>query len=244
MLAANPTVPLVNAGGAVSAASLTTPLAPGDFISIFGLNLGTGVTQANSAPFLTTLGGAQVLLGGEAMPLQVVTPTQINAVVPFDAPVGTTTQLIVEQNGAYAMPQTVVLASAQPGVFTENQSGTGAGVIVVIKPDGTQFVNTPSNPASAGDALVIYCTGLGAVTPPVPTGSAASLTTLSHAANSVTVTVGGQSAQVLFAGLAPGFVGLYQVNAVVPSGVAAGPNVPIVMSASGSASVPVTVAIQ
>jgi uncharacterized protein (TIGR03437 family) len=95
-----------------------------------------------------------------------------------------------------------------------------------------------------GDALLIFCTGHGTVTPSVPAGAAASATTLSYTDNQVAVTVGGKDAQVLFAGLAPGWVALYQVNVLVPPGVTAGPSVPVVVTAAGAASTPVTVAIQ
>jgi adhesin/invasin len=82
------------------------------------------------------------------------------------------------------------------------------------------------------------------VTPSVPAGTAASTTTLSYTDNTVTVTVGGIVAGVAFAGLAPGYVGLYQVNAIVPTGVATGPSVPVIVTAAGAASAPVTVAIR
>jgi minor extracellular serine protease Vpr len=75
-------------------------------------------------------------------------------------------------------------------------------------------------------------------------GSAASTTKLSNTDNPVTVTVGGENARVLFAGLAPGFVGLYQVNVIVPSGIAAADDVPVVLTEAGATSAPVTVAIQ
>jgi uncharacterized protein (TIGR03437 family) len=116
---------------------------------------------------------------------------------------------------------------------------------VVVKANGTQFVNTASAPASAGDALTIYCAGLGAVNPPVADGTAAPLTQpFAQTVDPVTVTVGGEPAQVLFTGLAPGFAGLYQVNVVVPSGIAPGTSVPVVITAGGFPSPPVTVAIQ
>ncbi len=243
-LAANPTVPLISPGGIVSAASLTAGAqAAGGLISIFGSNLATGLTAANAAPFPTAINKTSLLLGGVALPLQVVSPGQINAVVPYDGPTAAPQQMIVQQDGAYALPETVVVAAAQPAVFTLDQSGQGAGAIMVVKPNGTQFLNSPSAPASAGDALVIYCTGLGGVTPAIAAGTAAP-STLTQTVNPVTATVGGLPAQVFFAGLTPGFVGLYQVNAFVPSGVASGVNVPVVLSAAGAQSVPVTVAIQ
>jgi len=243
---ANPTVPLVSAGGVANAASITAgSLAPGGIVSIFGANLAAGVMAAPSAPYPTSLLGTSVLLGGIPMPLQVVTKGQINAVVPYNLPAGATQQLVVQQNGTSSMPETLVVANADPAIFTQDQSGKGAGVIVVAKANGTQFVNTPAMPASAGDALVIYCTGLGAVTPAITAGSAGpSSPPLATTANPVTVTVGGQQASVFFAGLAPGFVGLYQVNVIVPSGITPGSSVPVVLTTGGASSIPVTAAIQ
>ncbi len=244
-LTPNPSAPLAFAGGVVNAASIQVdPIAPGSFFSIFGSNLAAALTSANSFPYLTSMGGTQVLLGGEPVPLEVTSNGQINAVIPYDAVTNGFQQLIVQRNGMDSMPETVLLAPSQPAVFTLNQSGKGGGAIVVIKPDATQFVNGPSNPASAGDILVIYGTGLGAVNQPVTAGAAAPVSPLAYASNPATVSIGGVSAQVLFAGLTPGYAGLYQINAVVPSGVTAGSNVPLVVSDGGASSPPVTVAIR
>lgn len=244
-ITASPSMPLVNLAGVVSAASLITgPIAPGSFLSIFGSNLASQPGGATVLPFPATLGRTSVILGGRSLPLQVAVNGQINAVVPYDVPVGATQQLIVQQNGVYSLPETVVIADSQPAVFTQDQSGKGAAVVTVVKPDASQFVNTASTPASAGDALVIYCAGLGAVTPAVPAGSAAPSSPPAKTANPVTVAIGGQSVEVLFAGLAPGFAGLYQVNVRVPKGIAPGANVPLTLTVAGSSSPPVTVAIQ
>jgi uncharacterized protein (TIGR03437 family) len=113
-----------------------------------------------------------------------------------------------------------------------------------VHPGGTPALNTASNPASAGDALEIYCTGLGPVSPSVIAGTPASSTTLSYTQNTVTATVGGKNAQVMFAGLAPGYVGLYQVNVTVPAGIPASSAVPLVLTVAGANSAPVTVALQ
>jgi uncharacterized protein (TIGR03437 family) len=211
---------VVTPGGIVNAASLisTVPIAPGEFISIFGSNLAPSTTLSPSYPYATSLAGTQVLLGGQAIPLEFVSPGRINALVPYGIPVNGLQDLTVEQNGVYSFAEAVVVATANPAVFTQSQSGQGPGVIVVVKAAGAQFEASAAQPASAGDALVIYCSGLGPVDPPVADGEAAPLSTLSHTVNPVTVTIGGQSAQVLFAGLAPGFAGLYQVNIVVTGG--------------------------
>jgi uncharacterized protein (TIGR03437 family) len=242
----NPTATVVSPGGIVNAASLVSgaPIAPGEFISIFGSNLAPSTAVSPSYPYLTTLAGTQVLLGGKPLPLEFVSTGQINALVPYGALVNGFGDLLVAQNGAYSLVESLVVAPANPAVFTQSQSGQGAGVIVVVKADGTQFEASAAHPASVGDALVIYCSGLGAVSPAVADGAAAPLATLSRTVSPVTVTVGGQSAQVLFAGLAPGFAGLYQVNIVVPAGVTPGANVPVILTTAGFSSAPVTVAIQ
>jgi uncharacterized protein (TIGR03437 family) len=243
-LAANPTVPAVFSGGIVNSANYAdAPLAPGSRISIFGNNLSATPAVHNDSPYPTTLGGTQVLLGGEALPLQVSSSGLINAIVPYDLPIGTPQQLIVQQ-GLNSMPETVLLAAAQPAVFTQDQSGDGPGVILVIRPDGTYFENTPTNPAHAGDLLVIYCTGLGAVAPPVAAGLAAPLTPPSFTSSPVTVTIGGTSIPAAFAGLAPEFVTAYQVNVTVPQGIAPGTNIPLSLNVAGAISKSVTVSIQ
>ena len=109
----------------------------------------------------------------------------------------------------------------------------------------TNVLITPSAPAKSGDVLVIYCNGLGAVSPAVPSGTAAPPNgPLSRTVNPMTVTIGGIAARVDFAGLAPGYPDLYQVNTVVPAGVAAGGAVPVVLSIAGQRSPPVTIAIR
>jgi uncharacterized protein (TIGR03437 family) len=245
-VAANTTAPMIADGGVVSAASFAPhrAIAPGSFVSIFGSNLATGLKSSTSYPLATSLAGTQVTLGGEILRLQFVSAGQINVLIPYDVPINTTQQLQVTQNGLASLSQTVFVAAAQPAVFTQDQSGSGAGVIVVIQPDGSEFLVTPSAPATVGDALAIYCAGLGAVSPAVPAGTAAPLSSLTKATNPVTVTIGGQPAQVLFAGLTPGFSGLYQINVVVPAGVSAGSSVPVLVTAAGVSSTAVTIAIQ
>ena len=243
---ANPAVPAVDAGGVVSAASNTPrqPLSPGSYITVYGQNLSSGSFLAPSLPLQTQLGGTQVILAGKALPLNYAGGSQINAIVPFDTPVNTVQQLIVQQNGALSVPEPVVLSPAQPAIFTQDQSGQGLGVIVDYKVDGSGvFLVDHSHPVSAGDTLVIYCTGLGPVDQAVTAGTAGPGSPLANAVNPVTATVGGQSAKVLFAGLAPQLT-VYQMNIVVPSGVTPGSDVPIVLSQAGLQSVPVTVAVK
>jgi trimeric autotransporter adhesin len=243
-VAASTSTPIIGAGGIANAASGAPVIAPGAFIAIYGANMAGGLTTASKVPFPTSLGTTQVFLGGQSLPLYFTSAQQIDAIVPYDINPNSSQQLIVQTGDALSQPEPVTVAAAQPGVFTQNQSGSGPGAILGQKPGGVAKLNTAANPASAGDALLIFCTGLGTVTPPVAAGSAASTTKLSNTDNPVTVTVAGDNAQVLFAGLAPGFVGLYQVNVIVPSGIAAADDVPVVLTEAGATSAPVTVAIK
>ncbi len=231
-----------SSSGVVNAASFVadTPVAPGGLVTVFGSKLAadsTGVT--GQQPFPSELGGTQVLLGSAVLPLLYASDTQINAQAPFDLPLNVPTQLVVRRGTALSIPKTVSVAPAQPAIFTRDQSGTGQGAIV----NGvTNRLADSSAPVTAGDTLAIYCTGLGAVNPPVPPGTAA--TGPVSTVQTVTVQIGGQSASVIYSGLAPGFAGLYQVNAVVPAGIATGSQVPVVVSMGGLSSPPVTIAVR
>jgi uncharacterized protein (TIGR03437 family) len=100
-----------------------------------------------------------VLLGGVPMPLEYVGNGQINAIVPWEVPVNTTMQLIVEQNGMSSMLEPVNIAPAEPAVFTSNSNGSGQGAIIILKSNGNYFLPGQGS-ASAGDVLQIYATGL------------------------------------------------------------------------------------
>ena len=232
-LQSNPTTPAINAGGVVSAAKSASnqPLAPGAFTSIYGVNLSVGQNPALSLPLATELGATQVVLGGRQLPLQFAADGQVNAVIPYDVPPNTTQQLIVTNGPALSVPQPVIIAAAQPAVFAQ---GDGSGVVFDVKPGMTAQVLVDANhPMSAGDAIVIYCAGLGAVNPPVTAGSAAPSAPPATTTNPATVTIGGKTAQVFFGGLVGGFAGLYQVNAYVPKGITPGDAVPLVVTVAG-----------
>ena len=242
----NTATPSISPNGVVSTASYApnAPLAPGAFVSIFGNLLATSTAQAGALPFGAELGGAQVIVGGQLVPIQYSSGGQINILLPYGLTPDSTQQLIVQQGLTYSTPQSITIAPAQPAVFTQNQSGHGAAVITVVKPNGVQFNADASHPASAGDALVIYCSGLGAVNLPVAAGSASPQSPAAKIANQIAVTIGGITAPVSFAGLTPALAGLYQVNVTVPSGITPGPNVPVSMTMGALSSPPVTIAIQ
>jgi len=242
----NPGVPLIAGGGIFNSASFApnTALAPGSFITIFGAGLATGAAVAESLPLPTSLGGTQGIISGRLIPLFFASDGQLNAVLPSDLAPNVPHQLLLRRGTAVSAPESVVIAEAQPGVFTRDQSGTGQAVVVAVRADNSQFFPEPGTPASAGNVLVIYCTGLGVVNPAIRAGEAAPFDVLSSTVRPVTVTIGGVSAAVAFAGLTPGFTGLYQVNVAVPAGVAPGDAVPLVLTEANQSSRVVTIAVR
>ena len=236
--------PTVTARGVVHAASEQggVPIAPGGLVTVYGVNLADGVGQSNGLPLPEQLSGTQAFLGDKPLPILYTSTGQLNVQVPYTVPVNTQYQLTVQHGVTLSVPQSLVVAKAQPGIFTVNQQGTGQGSIV--KSDQVTLAQR-GTPAAVGETIVIYCTGLGAVTPAVKEGSPAPTTPpLSTTVNMVTVTIGGMPARVDFSGLTAGYPGLYQINAVVPAGITTGDTVPVVVSVAGQTSPPVTMAVR
>jgi len=237
------TPPQVNSGGVVNAASNQGPIAPGSIISIAGSKL--ALAQASATGTLpTTLGGSAVIIAGVSIPLMYASDGQINAIVPFETSVNTTQQVIVNRGSSPSVPQPVTVAAVAPGIFTADASGTGQGLIYVTDASGNASLADAGHPAAVGNTVTIYCTGLGPVTPAVPTGAPAPVGPPSSTVNPVTVTIGGVAANVLFAGLTPNTVGAYYVNAILLQGTPAGDKVPVVITAAGQPSQTVTMSVR
>jgi uncharacterized protein (TIGR03437 family) len=241
---ANPDVPIVL--GALSSGSYFKPPAPspGELVSVFGLQLSDGLEQAQSLPLVTTLQNGTLLLGGRPLPLVFTSAGQINVQIPYDIPPGTIQQIIAQHGTKLSVPQPVSIRSSEPAIFSTDSSGAGQGHIYVITSSGQQLLANASNPATAGDVLVIYCTGLGNVSPAVTAGTAVPSDALRNTVGQTTLTIGGVNAAVAFAGLTPGLTGLYQVNVTVPAGVTAGNQVPVVLAVDGEPAPPVSMAVK
>jgi uncharacterized protein (TIGR03437 family) len=233
----NPTVPIVFPGGAVSSGDYTSLPALGLLVSIFGSDLADGSAQNSSLPLPPELGTTSVFLsGGAQLPLLYVSSGQVNVLIPYEAAVNATHQLVVQRNNAISVPVSTAVFNAAPAILTRTGNGLGQGDIYVAAPSGAETLADQNAPATAGDTVVIFCVGLGPVSPAVPSGNAAPIATLSQAIAPVTVNFGGQTAIPGFSGLTPGFSGLYQVNVVVPSGITPGNQVPVTLSAGGKTS--------
>jgi uncharacterized protein (TIGR03437 family) len=214
-------------------------IALGSFVSIFGANLADGSGAPNTQPLPTSYQGTQVFLGGVALPLQYAGPNQINALIPANVAVDSQQPLVVQRDLTQAAPTSVTIADAQPGIYTANQQGSGQGAVL-----NSDYSYNGSRAASRGDYIQIFCTGLGAVTNPPPTGAAAPNTPLSYTVSTVTASIAGINAPVLFSGLAPGFIGLYQVNATIPLSAPVGPAVALTLSVGSAVSNTATIQIQ
>ena len=234
--------PLTFRNGALNAASFAkgTPLVPGSIFALFGRNLASAPASATATPLPQELDRVRVTMGGLPAHLYYADAGQVNAQVPVELQGGRTASLLVSVQGVAAPPDEVTLADVQPGIFTMNASGSGQGAIVNL---AGQVVDA-KHPAAPGDIVQVFCTGLGATSPPVPSGTAASASPLAWTIHAVTATVGGLEAPVHFAGLAPGYVGLYQVNVQAPAGLAPGIAVPLVLTQAGVSSNTVTLAVR
>lgn len=248
--------------GMANGASFRGVGAPGSLASIF---LATAVNQsfrASSLPLPTTLGGVTVNFGGTliqntsgvtysstgavAAPLLFVGPDQINFQIPEGLTTTTPLVQLTQANGDTRLTQVALSATSAPGIFTLLQNGQGQGAVLNtdFSQNGSPQFIVGAKPAAPGSVIQIFATGAGATNPPVAAGTAAPGSPLALTVAQPTVTIGGKTAQVQFSGLAPGFVGLWQINAVVPADATPGSAVPLLISAGGVTSNTVTIAVQ
>lgn len=190
----------------LNAASYTNNLAPGTWAAIFGINLATSTATAQSVPLPDELGGVSVTVGGLPAPLLYVSPGQVNALIPFELPAIPANSMLNEPlvitTTAGSATQQIALTRTAPAVFTKN--GSGDGNAIVLNSDFTLATNVATSP------IIFYATGLGPVQTPVSSASGA--TGADQTTDGVVVALGYQYVNVPYAGLAPGFPGVYQIN--------------------------------
>jgi len=242
--------PKLNTGGTVSNASFAanTAVAPGSLISIFGTGLSDANQSALGVPLPAALGTTALTLGGVPMPLLHAFPLQVDAQVPWELAGQGQAQLSIVTDDLNGDTVGVPLAQFSPGLYSADGSGTGQGAILI---DGTTKLAAPAKskyngqPARRGaDFIDIFATGLGPVTNQPPTGGPAPASPLAQTTAAVKVAIGGVPATVTFAGLAPGWVGLYQVNVQVPANAPVGDAVPVALGVGGVAANQVTMAVE
>jgi uncharacterized protein (TIGR03437 family) len=213
-------------------------IVPGQIATIFGTDLTStaGIDIASSLPLPTNFLNVAVAIDGFPAPLFAVDNVngqqQINVQVPWEIGGKSITSVVVATNGLASAATSIPVLESQPGIFGYGASGQIFGAIL----HATFQLADTGHPATAGETVLIYCTGLGAVFPQAQDGAAATGAELT--VGTPTVTIGEAAAVVTFSGLAPGFVGLNQINAQVPSGLASG-NQPVVITIGGASSSPV-----
>jgi uncharacterized protein (TIGR03437 family) len=233
------------------------PVAQGSLAVMFGGGLvaaGT-VAQASGAPWQATLGNRQIIIDNQTTsPIYYMSATQANFQIPSGAALGTQSiALITGDTGELVAGGSVLIAPAAPGLFTANQSGSGQAA--VLNQDNS--INSAANPAAVGSTITLYGTGQGQVSPAVQDGAAAGTSPLSYtiavptsnpttcltSQPSMCVAVSSNFGNVEYSGLAPGYVGLWQINVTIPAGTPTGSAIPIRVVIDSTSSNIVTVAI-
>jgi uncharacterized protein (TIGR03437 family) len=237
--------PVVLDGGIVNNASFATspaPVAPGSIAAIFGtgLNDGSQVLFSSFGPdgtLVTTLGGASVTVGNIQAPMFYSTSGQLGIQIPVELDGQASADVQVTVGDQTSQVQTVNLTSVRPGLFTVSQDGRGTAVC--LHTDGVTPV-TADQPANPGEVVIFYGTGFGPVDPPLGTGAPSNGNQITSPA---TMTIDGLPADIQFAGIAPGFVGLNQINVVVPGLARTNAADPVVLTINGVPANPVTLPV-
>jgi uncharacterized protein (TIGR03437 family) len=236
--------PSIAANGVVGASDFgrAPSIAPGSWIEIYGSNLapdargwGNADFHGDNAP--TALDGTSVTIGGQAVFIDYISPGQVNAQVPLTVAAGAQPLIVTSNHGASAA-YTVAVNANQPGLLAPARFDIGGKqYAVALFSDGVTYVlpagaipGVPSRSAQPGETITFYGVGFGAVAPNLPAGQ------IVRQSNTLVLSFqmefGTTPAAVTFDGLAPGAVGLYQFNVVVPA-VAAGNSVPLKVSLGG-----------
>lgn len=222
---------------AASSAPFTAGIAPGELITLYGSNLAPSTVIAPSVPFPTTLAGVQVKINGTAAPIYYVSPTQASVVVPYGMS-GGIAQIQATNNGENSNAITLYTDVTAPGIFTNPVGGIGSAA--ALHQDGSLVSTT--KPAQSGEYIAVFVTGLGLVSPSITDGDVGPSDPLSKATANIVVTIGGKTANVPYAGLAPQLAGLYQINVQIPTGLTAG-DVPITIAGPDSYTSEATIAV-
>jgi uncharacterized protein (TIGR03437 family) len=205
--------PVLARDGTVNAFYRTVgALAPGTVAEMYGTGLASGTVSTGAPPLPTQSNGTFVLVGGISAPLFFLSDGQLDVQIPSELAPTQQYAIVVSSNGALTLPDQIDVVPLQPGV-----SSFADGHIIAQHADGTLI--DAGHPAKPGEAIVTYLLAMGPTNPSVPTGAPSPASPLATVTVQPTVTVDGQTAQLLFAGLTPTYAGLYQINFYVPASV-------------------------
>jgi uncharacterized protein (TIGR03437 family) len=252
----NRVVQFLKAATVVNAATYqaSVPVAQGSLATLFGGGVASDTVTVSATTWPKTAANRQLVVNDDLQaPIYYIGPTQVNFQVPSNAPLGSVRIAVrTADTGELVAGGSLLVSSAAPGIFTANQSGTGQAA--VLNQDFS--INSASNPAPAGSTISIYGTGQGQVSPAVIDGTAAgssplsntiavpttSGTTCLNSQPSMCVAVGSSFGDVKYSGLAPGFIGLWQINVLIPPGTTG--VVPVRVVINGTPSNTVTIAVR
>jgi uncharacterized protein (TIGR03437 family) len=195
------------------------PVAPGTVAQVFGSNLATSQAEPGVVPLPTTFNGTRMLAGSFEAPLYFLSDGQLNVQIPTELQPDKEYAIVVQANGGLTLPDTLVTAAATPGLISIGQHLDYSSI-------------DSGSPAASEETIYLYLVGMGPTTPPVASGVGAPASPLANADNRPVIMIGGRQATILFAGLSPGSVGLYQVILTLPMGLPSG-DLPIVVTQNG-----------
>jgi uncharacterized protein (TIGR03437 family) len=228
-------VPAINSNGAVNTGSFQVGqgLAPGSYISIFGASLADAIVFTPTLSLPVSLGTVSVSFDGGALSLpghiHFVSPGQVDVQIPWEFQGQSSVKMTVSVSYIPSAAYTLPLSTYSPGIFEFSDNGH----LSAAATDANGVVFTQANPAKRGQTIVLYVNGMGPVDHQPPSGEPTPLPPpLAQTTVLPAVKIGNIAAHVDFAGLSPGWVGLYQVNVMVPTDAPTGPQ-PIVVSIGG-----------
>jgi uncharacterized protein (TIGR03437 family) len=199
-----PSIAAVANAGSYSPAGIS----PGSLISIFGSDLAPITANASSPPLPMSIADTSVIVSGVPAPLLFESPGQLNVQVPWEIPVGPA-KVVVRTRGVSSPPMDIAVEATGPGLFT-----TEDGYARALNADGS--VNSETNPAIAGSIISVFFTGQGPVSTAVDDGAGPAAGAIISSTSTASATIGKSVAQIKFAGLAPLYPGLAQMNLKVP----------------------------
>jgi len=229
ILSAQP--PAYTADSIVNASDYSAgPFAPNSVLSIFGSNLSWGTAafspQTGDVSLPMELSNVQVGVDTWPAPLLYVSPTQINFLIPSTEVSGNAVVRVVRE-GVAGPPVAITVVASAPALFS-----TSAGFAIATHLDGSLL--TDASPGQPGEFVVVYATGLGPTDPNPPSGDIPSTAAAVDPSNGLNVSLNGAvlpTALVPYAGVSPGYAGLYQLNIQLPQGV---PNDPVILVSAGT----------
>jgi uncharacterized protein (TIGR03437 family) len=252
----NRVVQFLKAGVVVNAATFQAgvPVAQGSLATLFGSGVASDTVTVSATTWPKTAANRQLVVNDDLQaPIYYIGPTQVNFQVPSNAPLGAVRLAVrTADTGELVAGGSFLVSSVGPGIFTANAQGTGQAA--VLNQDFT--INSTSNPAPAGSIVSIYATGQGQVSPAVIDGTAAgssplsntiavpttSGTTCLNSQPSMCVALGSGFGDVKYSGLAPGYIGLWQINVLIPQGATGA--LPVRVVINGTPSNTVTIAVR